>query len=364
MSGGQHIGASASVLPMNIQGWFPLGLTDLICLLSMGLWTLFSSTKIKNISSSALSLFYSPTLTCVHVVVIQLLSHVWLFVTPCTAACQASQSTISRVWSNSCVCDATQPSHPLSSLLFLPLIFPRVEVFLMNWLYTSCGQSIGASASASVLPMNIQGWFSFGLTGLISLQSKGLSGVFSSTTIQKHQLITQPSLWSNYHKHTWLLEKPWKWKWSRSVVSDSMTPCLSWDFPGKSTGVGCHFLSFDYMDLVGKVMSLLFNTLSRFIMAFLPRSKHLNFMAAVTICRDFGAQENKICHCFHFFPFYLPWSDETDVMVIIHFIDKGKWLKELLQLLFSFWNFFFVPALFQILYYNPFLGCTLQPVFF
>ena len=57
---------------------------------------------------------------------------------------------------------------------------------------------------------------------------------------------------------------------------------------------------------VDKVVSLLFNILSRFVIAFLSRSKCLNFMAAVTICSDFGAQENKICHCFHFFPFYLP----------------------------------------------------------
>ena len=58
-------------------------------------------------------------------------------------------------------------------------------------------------------------------------------------------------------------------------------------------------------------MSLLFKMLSRFVMAFLPRSKSLNFMAAVTVHHDFGTQENKICHCFYFFPFYLPWSDGT-----------------------------------------------------
>ena len=62
---------------------------------------------------------------------------------------------------------------------------------------------------------------------------------------------------------------------------------------------------------VGKVMSLLFNMLSRLVITFLPRSKHLNFMAAVTICSNFGAQENKVCHCFHCFPTYLPWSDMT-----------------------------------------------------
>ena len=60
---------------------------------------------------------------------------------------------------------------------------------------------------------------------------------------------------------------------------------------------------------VGKVMSLLFNMLSGLVIVFLPRSKRLNFMAVVTICSDFGAQENKVCHCFHHFPIYFPWSD-------------------------------------------------------
>ena len=62
---------------------------------------------------------------------------------------------------------------------------------------------------------------------------------------------------------------------------------------------------------VFKVMYLLFNILSRFATAFLPRSKSLNFLTSVTICSDFGAQENKVCHCFHCFPIYLPWSDGT-----------------------------------------------------
>ena len=62
---------------------------------------------------------------------------------------------------------------------------------------------------------------------------------------------------------------------------------------------------------VGKVISLLFNMLSMFVIAFLPRSKYLNFMAAVTICSDFGAPRNKVSHSFHCFPIYLPWSDGT-----------------------------------------------------
>ena len=75
--------------------------------------------------------------------------------------------------------------------------FPASGSFLMSWLFSSGGQSIGPSTSASVLPMNIQGLFPLGLTGWISLQSKGLSRVFSNTTFQKHQFFgAQPSLWS------------------------------------------------------------------------------------------------------------------------------------------------------------------------
>ena len=109
-----------------------------------------------------------------------------------------------------CVGDAIQPSHPLSSPsppAFFPS-FPASESFQVSQLFASGGQSIGASASASVLLVNIQDWFPLGLTGFISLQSKGLSRVFSNTTVQKHQFFgAQLSLWSNSHIHTWLLEK-------------------------------------------------------------------------------------------------------------------------------------------------------------
>ena len=86
---------------------------------------------------------------------------------------------------------------------------PASGSFLMSQFFLSGGQSIGASASASVLPMTIQDWFPLGLTGLISSQSKGLSRVFSSTSVQKHQFFgDQLSLQSNSHIHTWLQEKP------------------------------------------------------------------------------------------------------------------------------------------------------------
>ena len=85
--------------------------------------------------------------------------------------------------------------------------FPASGSFLMSQLFASGGQTIGTSSS--VLPMNIQGWFPLGLTGLISLLSKGLSRVFSNTIVQEHQFFgIQCFLWSNSHIHTWLLEKP------------------------------------------------------------------------------------------------------------------------------------------------------------
>ena len=93
-------------------------------------------------------------------------------------------------------------------LLPLPSIFPSIRIFQMSQLFRSGNQSIRASASASVLPMNIQDWFPLGWTGWISMQCKGLSRVFSNTTVQKHQFFsTQLSLQSNSHIHTWPLEK-------------------------------------------------------------------------------------------------------------------------------------------------------------
>ena len=117
-----------------------------------------------------------------------------------------------RVCSNSCPFSWWCHSIISSSVtLFSSCLqsFPGSGSFPMSHLIESGGQSPGASASASVLPMNIQGWVPLGLTDWISLLSKGLSKVFSSTTVQKHQFFgTQPSLWSNSHIHTWLLEKP------------------------------------------------------------------------------------------------------------------------------------------------------------
>ena len=103
------------------------------------------------------------------------------------------------------VSDAIQQSHPLSSLS-PHFSLSQHQGLQMSQFFESGGQSIGVSASASVLPMNIQDWFPLGWTGWISLQSKGLSRVFSKTTVQKHQFFSaRLSLWSKSHIHTWLL---------------------------------------------------------------------------------------------------------------------------------------------------------------
>ena len=93
-----------------------------------------------------------------------------------------------------------------------PQSFPASGTFQMSQLFTSGGQRIGVSPSASFLPVNIQDWSPLGWTGWISLQSKGLPRIFSKTTVQKHQFFgAQLSLRSNSHIHTWLLEKPYLW---------------------------------------------------------------------------------------------------------------------------------------------------------
>ena len=138
--------------------------------------------------------------------VVQSLSHVWLFATPWTAACQTSLSfTISLSLLRLMSIESVMPSNHLILCcpLLLPSVFPSIRVFSSDQFFASGDQSIGALASASILPTNTQDWFPLGLTSLISLQSKGLSRVFSSTTIQKPQFFdAQPSVWCNSHKYS------------------------------------------------------------------------------------------------------------------------------------------------------------------
>ena len=152
-------------------------------------------------------------LTEVYNVSVQLLSCVRLFVTPQTAACQASLS-ITNCRSLLNPCTSSQWCYPTISSSVVPFSscpqsFPASGSSQMSQVFTSGGQTIGVSAWTSVLPVNIQDWSPLGWTGWISLQSKGLSRVFSNTTVQKHQFFSaQLSSQSNSHIHTWLLEKP------------------------------------------------------------------------------------------------------------------------------------------------------------
>ena len=146
----------------------------------------------------------------------------------------------------------------------------------MSRLFASGGQSIGASASASVLPMNFQGWFLLGLTGLISWLSKGLSRVFSLTTA--------------------------------SILQCSVFFMVQLSQPYMTTG---KTIAVTIRIFVGKVMSLLFNMLSRFVIAFLPRSKHLLISSLQSLSKVILKPKEIMSLCFHCFPIYLSWSDGT-----------------------------------------------------
>ena len=147
------------------------------------------------------------------IVVAQSPSRVWLYATSWTAApqaflsltiCQSLPKFMSLHW-------WWHPVLSFSDTFFssCPQSFSVSGSFPVSRLFTSGDQNIGASASPSVLLKNIQGWFPLGLIGEISLLSKGLSRVFSSSTVQKHQFFgAQPSLWSSSHILTWLLKKP------------------------------------------------------------------------------------------------------------------------------------------------------------
>ena len=178
------------------SGSIPLGLTFVLCFLCLVGWLCKGMLPFRSVqfSRSVVSDSLRP----------HRLQHTRLPYPPSTPrAC--SNSCLSSRW-----CHPTISSSvvPFSSCL---LPFSASGSFPVSQFFTLGDQSIGASASASasVLPMNIQDWFLWGLTGLISLQSKGLSRIFSNNTVQKHQFFgAQLSLWSNSHIHTWLLEKP------------------------------------------------------------------------------------------------------------------------------------------------------------
>ena len=144
----------------------------------------------------------------------------------------------------------------------------------MSQLFTKVGQSIGVSASTSVLPMNTQDWSPFGWTGWISLQFKGLTTVFSSKA---------------------------------SILCCSAFFIVQLSHPYMTTG---KTIALTRWTFVGKVISLPFNMVSRWVITFFPRSKHLliSWLQSPSSV-IFLAPQNKVSHCFHFFPIYLPWND-------------------------------------------------------
>ena len=179
--------------------------------------------------------------SCDKAVVVQSLSRVSLWPYGLRHTRLLCPSPSPRVCSNSC--PLSQLCHPAISssvvpFSYCPQSFPASEFFSISQLFTSGGQSIEASASASVLPMNIQGWFPLGLTVLIPLQSKGLSRVFSNTTVRKCSAFFMVQL----------------------------------SHPYRNTG---KTIDLTIQTFVSKVMSLLSNKLSRFLVTFLPRSKCL-----------------------------------------------------------------------------------------
>ena len=178
------------------------------------------------------------------IVVVQSLSHVWLFETPWMHHARFPHPSQSpRVCSNSCPLSQwyLPTISPSVNPYLLPSICPSIPgSFLMNLLFISGGQSIRALASALVLPMNTQDWFPLGWTGLISLQSKRLSRVFSSITVQNHQfLYAQPSLWSNSLIRTWLLGKTSLWV-DGPLLALSILKMKNWGREVKELFLGLH----------------------------------------------------------------------------------------------------------------------------
>ena len=149
---------------------------------------------------------------CVCISSVHLLGNVWLFVTSEDCSMSVLRVLYLPEFAQN-TCSLSLWCHPTisSSIAYFsscPQSFPASGSFPVSWIFASGGQRIGASASASVLSKNVQGWFPLGLTGLIFLLSEGLSRVFSNTTVWKHQFFSaQPFLWSNSKICTWLPEK-------------------------------------------------------------------------------------------------------------------------------------------------------------
>ena len=216
---------------------------------------------------------------------VQLLSHVQLFVTPWTAAHQASLSvTNSQSLLKLMSVESVMPFNHLilcHPLLFPPSIFPSIRVFFSESVLRIRWPS-NWSFSFSISPSNEYSWLiSFRMDWLDLL---AVQGTFKSLLL--------------HHS-----SKP-------SILQCSAFFMVQLSHPHMTTG---KIIALTKQTFVSKVMSLFFNMLSNMVCHSFSSKEQVsfNFMAAVTICNDFGAQENKVCHCFHCFPIYWPWSDGT-----------------------------------------------------
>ena len=217
-------------------------------MLEKNLFSIIVYYRILNIVPNRTLLFIHSIHNILHLLVsaVQSLSRVWLFATPGTAACQASLS-ITNSWSLLNSCPLSQWCHTTISSSVTPFSSclqssPASGSLTMSQFFASGGQNIGVSASTSVLPMNFQDWFPLGWTGWISLQSRGLSRVFSNTRVQSINSLVLSFL---YSPTLTFIHDYWK---KKSFASQTFT---------------------------GKLMSLLFNVLSMFVITFLPTCKHL-----------------------------------------------------------------------------------------
>ena len=205
---------------------------------------------------------------------VQSLSRVRLFVTPWTAACQASLSITN--------------SQSLLKLMSIKVVTSSNHLILCHplLLLLSVFTSIRVLSNESALCVRWPKYWSFSISpsyehsGLISFRMDWLDLLAVQGTLKS--LLQHHRSKASIHQH------------SAFFIIQLSHPYIT---PEKT-------IALTRQIFVGKVTSLLFNMLSRLVIAFLPRSKHLNFMAAITICSDFGAQENKVCHCFHCFPVY------------------------------------------------------------
>ena len=213
---------------------------------------------------------------------VQSLGHVWLF-NPVNRSMpglpvhhQLPGSTQTHVhW----VGDAIQTSHPVIPFSSRLQSFPALGSPPVSQFFASSGQSIGVSASTSVLPMNTQDWSPLGWTGWISLQSKGLW----KSLLQQHSS-------------------------KASILRHSAFFVVQLSHPYMTTG---KTVTLTRQTFVGNIMSLLFNILSRLVIAFLPRSKYLLISWLQSPSAVILEPSKIVSHCFHCFPIYLPWSDGT-----------------------------------------------------